>query len=314
MMGGAAARKSNKLEVANLLTRVGLAVGLCLLAGVLLTVSIAVSAETARPPAVSAPAAAELSAPAPAIQAGQRAPEAEAQAGQAAPVSSASPSKVAEGSKGFPLTKIFDATGAPDPAEAVRRTWQRARDAGAYHFATDLVQLLYPAHSVASAGSTPQREELHLEGNVDVAAQAMNLKLWQGGGSVAGPGDARKRRERQGVHAPAGQRRRRWRATDSSSFAPRRCPALPASEREAPPEELGQSSRSTSATFTFDWTVRAAQLRATGWSNSPTGQTAAGRDHRRAQHYRGDRAGEALAAGLRVLSCLSARRAPAASE
>ena len=95
---------------------------------------------------------------------------------------------MAEASKFSPLTRIFDATGSPDPAEAVRHAWERARDAGAYRFTSDLIQLLYPAPAIANAGSTPQREELHLEGDVDLSAQTMNLKLWQGGGSVAGPG------------------------------------------------------------------------------------------------------------------------------
>ena len=113
-----------------------------------------------------------------------------------------------------------------DPAEAVRRAWERARDAGAYHLATDLVQLLYPAHSIASAGSTPQRQELHLEGHVDLPAQAMNLKLWQGGGSVAVPGTGAELRVEHGKAytrrlASAGAGGAWQETTDiSSSFAP----------------------------------------------------------------------------------------------
>jgi hypothetical protein len=66
--------------------------------------------------------------------------------------------------------------GGPSPEQIVRRAWQQACDAGAYRFTSDLVQLLYPAHSLANAGSTPQREELHLEGDVDLAAQTLQMK------------------------------------------------------------------------------------------------------------------------------------------
>ena len=139
---------------------------------------------------------------------------------------SASPPRLAEASKVSPLTRIFDATGSPDPAEAVRRAWEQARDAGAYRFTSDLVQLLYPAPSIANAGSTPQREELHLEGDVDLAAQAMNMKLWQGGGSVAGPGDGAEMRVENGKaymrRLAGGADGDAWQETAdfSSSFAP----------------------------------------------------------------------------------------------
>ena len=103
-------------SASHLAARVGLAVGLALLAGVLLTVSIAVSAETARPPAVEAPA--EFGVPALA-----------AQAGQTAPVAGAGPSRFAESSK-------VSATGSANPAETVRRAWQQAREIGVCHSAS----------------------------------------------------------------------------------------------------------------------------------------------------------------------------------
>ena len=68
--------------------------------------------------------------------------------------------------------------------------WQRARDAAGYRFATDLVQVTFPAHTLAAAGSAADHTELHLEGAIDAQAETLDLKLWQGGGSVASPGAA----------------------------------------------------------------------------------------------------------------------------
>ena len=95
--------------------------------------------------------------------------------------------------------RIFDATGSPDPAEVVRRAWQQARDAGRYRFVSDMTQSLYPAPSLAAAGSGPQREQLHLEGGVDLHAQTLELRLWQDGGSVLVEGTGVELRVENGV-------------------------------------------------------------------------------------------------------------------
>ena len=107
-------------------------------------------------------------------------------------------------------------------AAEVRRAWQRASDLGVYHFTTDLVQLLYGAPSIANAGSTPQREELHLEGDVDLAAQAMTMKLWQDGGSVAGTGDGAEMRVEGGKAYLRRSAGGAWQETTdfSGNFAP----------------------------------------------------------------------------------------------
>jgi hypothetical protein len=81
----------------------------------------------------------------------------------------------------------------------VRRAWQQALDAGRYSIASDLTQYLYPATGLASAGSGPQREDLHLEGSVDLAAQLLQMKLWQTGGSVLGDSSGVEMRVDKGV-------------------------------------------------------------------------------------------------------------------
>jgi hypothetical protein len=52
----------------------------------------------------------------------------------------------------------------------VREAWEQARDAGAYTFATNLTQVTYPARSLANAGRSPQRDELHMAGTIDQPA------------------------------------------------------------------------------------------------------------------------------------------------
>jgi Concanavalin A-like lectin/glucanases superfamily/Bacterial TSP3 repeat/Bacterial Ig-like domain len=169
-------------SASHLVKRVGLGVGLASLAGVLLAVSIAVSAEPPRSAAVGAGLApALLGAPPLAAQAAQPAPGGPAQAGEAAAVTSARPSRFSKTSKVF-------AKGAADPAEAVRRAWQRARDAGVYAFATDLAQITYPARSLSNAGRGPDRSQLHMEGQIDQPARTLEFRMWQP--SMTGAGGA----------------------------------------------------------------------------------------------------------------------------
>jgi hypothetical protein len=69
----------------------------------------------------------------------------------------------------------------PDPVAAA---WQRARAASSYHFASDVVQETIPSATIANVGRSSRTEQLRLEGQADLRRSALELRLWQGGGSV----------------------------------------------------------------------------------------------------------------------------------
>ncbi len=69
--------------------------------------------------------------------------------------------------------------------DAVEAAWQRATEVGAYAYATDIVQTTWPLARLENAGLGSQTERLYVEGETDVAARAMQLKLWSEGGSAA---------------------------------------------------------------------------------------------------------------------------------
>jgi hypothetical protein len=71
-----------------------------------------------------------------------------------------------------------------NPAEAVRRAWETALDAGVYRFATDLVQTTYPALSLSNAGRGPQQNALYLEGQTDMPARSSRMSMQEAGGNV----------------------------------------------------------------------------------------------------------------------------------
>lgn len=75
-----------------------------------------------------------------------------------------------------------------NPAGEVRRAWQRARDAGVYHFATDLVQTTYPVPAVANIGRSPQVDTLYLDGDVNLPEETVQMRMWQDGGAPAARG------------------------------------------------------------------------------------------------------------------------------
>jgi len=85
----------------------------------------------------------------------------------------------------FHLSRIFDAREPVDPDEAVRRAWERARDAGVYGFATDLVQTTYPALSLVNAGRGPQQDGMRLEGRIDMPARTMRMSMREGGAAAS---------------------------------------------------------------------------------------------------------------------------------
>jgi len=70
---------------------------------------------------------------------------------------------------------------APTPEQAVQRAWQRAHEAGVYHFASEIVQTTYPAPAIANFGRTSRQDALYLEGDVDLPAHTIGMSLWKNG-------------------------------------------------------------------------------------------------------------------------------------
>jgi len=72
------------------------------------------------------------------------------------------------------LTRGSADAGSAGPLEAA---WTRARAEGSYHFLSEVVQVTTPSATVANAGKTDRKQTLHLEGDSDVAASAMELRI-----------------------------------------------------------------------------------------------------------------------------------------
>ena len=69
---------------------------------------------------------------------------------------------------------------APSPERSIAAAWQRAQQIGAYRFQTDLLQTTHAAPALASVGQGSREETIHLSGQLDQAAQRVQMRLWQG--------------------------------------------------------------------------------------------------------------------------------------
>ncbi len=78
---------------------------------------------------------------------------------------------------------------ASSPERAVQAAWQRAQQAGAYHFTTRIVQTTHLAPTIANVGKSSRVETILLEGEADLPAQTLLMRLWQDGGQVADASD-----------------------------------------------------------------------------------------------------------------------------
>ena len=70
---------------------------------------------------------------------------------------------------------------ATDP---VTVAWQKVKAAGSYHFTSDVLQKTIPVASLTNVGRSSHTDALHLEGQNDLRNQALELTLWNQGGSV----------------------------------------------------------------------------------------------------------------------------------
>lgn len=150
-----------------------------------------------------------------------------------------------------------------DPAASVRQAWELSRRIGVYDFATELRQTAYPALLLANAGRGPEHYEMHLQGSVDLPAEALALQFWQGGGNVLTESNGSEARIEDGhafVRQPGGS----WQEVDdfSTSFAPGADPlaflgGMKNARMAAPNTEIG----ATHYAFDIDGPAFAAHLR-----------------------------------------------------
>lgn len=85
------------------------------------------------------------------------------------------------------LPRLPSLSTAPSPAAEVQAAWRRAQQAGAYRFATEIVQTTYAAPRLTSVGLSSREESLYLEGQTNLPERTMQLVLWQAGGSCLTP-------------------------------------------------------------------------------------------------------------------------------
>ncbi len=91
----------------------------------------------------------------------------------------------------------------------IEAAWQRAREAGSYHFTADIRQTVAPQPTVLNVGRASKEEALHLEGETNLPDRQLHLTLWSQGGSVLDPGSGVEVRV-DGDHAYARQGLRDW--------------------------------------------------------------------------------------------------------
>ena len=74
----------------------------------------------------------------------------------------------------------------PDPAadQVLQSAWERAREAGAYHFNTRVVQTTHPAPALANVGRGSREEVIYLDGEADLPQRTLDMRLHQNGGSL----------------------------------------------------------------------------------------------------------------------------------
>jgi len=66
----------------------------------------------------------------------------------------------------------------------IEAAWERAREAGSYHFTADIRQTVVPKPTVLNVGRTSKEQTFHLEGETNLPDRQLHLTLWSQGGSV----------------------------------------------------------------------------------------------------------------------------------
>lgn len=89
--------------------------------------------------------------------------------------------------------------------EEVQAAWQRAQRAGAYRFATEILQTTYPAPALVNVGRSSRQDRLRIEGEISLPDRTLLMTLWQDGGSALNARDGievRVEGDRAYGHAP----------------------------------------------------------------------------------------------------------------
>jgi len=69
-------------------------------------------------------------------------------------------------------------------SDPVRAAWTRARATGSYHFDSNVTQVSIPSPTASNVGRSSRTSQLRLEGQTNLLAQSMTLRMWADGGSV----------------------------------------------------------------------------------------------------------------------------------
>ena len=85
---------------------------------------------------------------------------------------------------GVALFSLTSRAVSASPRQALSKVWERAYDAGAYGFVTDIRQSTVPQSTVLNVGRTSKERSLHLEGETNLPERQMSLTLWSQGGNV----------------------------------------------------------------------------------------------------------------------------------
>ncbi len=119
------------------------------------------------------------------------------------------------------LTLTAWTTHTPAPASGLETAWARAQKAGAYTFTADIVQQSIPVASIANVGRTSKESALHLEGETNLADNALHFTLWSQGGNVLDSTSGYEVKVENG-QTFARQETQPWQTVDSfsDSFAP----------------------------------------------------------------------------------------------
>jgi len=73
---------------------------------------------------------------------------------------------------------------APSAAAEVHRAWEKARRIGVYDYTTSIAQITWPLPLLENVGLTATEERIYVEGQTNLPARTMRLRLWADGGDV----------------------------------------------------------------------------------------------------------------------------------
>ncbi|MFZ0546726.1 MAG: LamG-like jellyroll fold domain-containing protein [Candidatus Promineifilaceae bacterium] len=80
------------------------------------------------------------------------------------------------------LVSHFSAAEAQAPTSSAEQTvieaWQKAQESGRYSFRSQMAQTTYPQPKITNGGAQPDVQNLAMEGQVDMPAEALNMTLW----------------------------------------------------------------------------------------------------------------------------------------